>query len=185
MAAQELGLNDDDSRPLTVTGGLTFGGGPLNNYVMHSIARTAELLREHPEHRALVTANGGMLTKHSFGVYAGSRPEHAFRHQNVQTEVDATPKCEVVEDASGDATIESYVVVFGGSTAKPTRSYNSIYGKTQDASDQPNVAHLACKLDDGRRAWANIEDPAVLEAMCLEEFCDAKVRVDGGRAELA
>ena len=39
----ELGLPED--RELTVTGGLTFGGGPLNDYVMHSVARTVDLLR--------------------------------------------------------------------------------------------------------------------------------------------
>ncbi|MCY4057022.1 MAG: hypothetical protein OXG44_03375, partial [Gammaproteobacteria bacterium] len=36
VAAAELGLGEE--RPLTVTGSLTFGGGPLNNYVMHAIA---------------------------------------------------------------------------------------------------------------------------------------------------
>jgi len=35
VAARELGIAQD--RPLTVTGGLTFAGGPLNNYVMHSM----------------------------------------------------------------------------------------------------------------------------------------------------
>ena len=39
VAARELGLStDDSSRSLTITGGLTFAGGPWNNYVMHSIA---------------------------------------------------------------------------------------------------------------------------------------------------
>ena len=38
VAAAELKLSEE--RPLTVTGGLTFGGGPLNNYVMHAVART-------------------------------------------------------------------------------------------------------------------------------------------------
>ncbi|MEJ2130588.1 MAG: hypothetical protein P8Y95_02960, partial [Gammaproteobacteria bacterium] len=35
VAAREIGLRRDI--PLTVTGGLTFAGGPLNNYVMHAI----------------------------------------------------------------------------------------------------------------------------------------------------
>ena len=43
VAANELGLPaGDPSRPLTVTGGLTFAGGPWNNYVTHSIATMAE-----------------------------------------------------------------------------------------------------------------------------------------------
>ena len=73
VAADELGLSHE--RPLTVTGGLTFGGGPLNNYVMHSIARTVELLRETPGGHGLVTGNGGNLYKHVHGVYASEPPE--------------------------------------------------------------------------------------------------------------
>ena len=49
VAAAELGLSvDDPARPLTVTGGLTFAGGPWSNYVMHSIATMAELLVANP-----------------------------------------------------------------------------------------------------------------------------------------
>ena len=69
VAAAELGLPVDDAdRPLTVTGGLTFAGGPWNNYVTHSIATMAERLAGTPGRRGLITANGGYLTKHSFGV---------------------------------------------------------------------------------------------------------------------
>ena len=39
IAAHELGIAvDDPDRPLTVTGGLGFAGGPGNNYVSHAIA---------------------------------------------------------------------------------------------------------------------------------------------------
>ncbi len=49
VAAAEIGLPlDDPSRPLTVTGGLTFAGGPWNNYVSHSIATMAERLVADP-----------------------------------------------------------------------------------------------------------------------------------------
>ncbi len=57
VAAAELGLPvDDPARPLTVTGGLTFAGGPWSNYVTHSIATMATLLvanpgRRRPDHR--------------------------------------------------------------------------------------------------------------------------------------
>ena len=64
----------DPGRPLTVTGGLTFAGGPWNNYVTHSIATMAERLVANPGQRGLITANGGYLTKHSFGVYGTEPP---------------------------------------------------------------------------------------------------------------
>ena len=103
VAINELGL--DTSKPLTVTGGLTFGGGPLNNYVMHSIAKMVELLREQKSKRGMITANGGYLTKHA-GIYS-SEPHQEFAHANVQAEVDATPKREAVESHDGAVTIES------------------------------------------------------------------------------
>jgi acetyl-CoA C-acetyltransferase len=47
IAARELGLGLD--RPLTVTGGLTFAGGPGNDYAMHSVATLVGRLRAEPE----------------------------------------------------------------------------------------------------------------------------------------
>ena len=49
MAARELGLAvDDPDRPLTLTGGLTFAGGPGNNYTSHGIASAVAALRAAP-----------------------------------------------------------------------------------------------------------------------------------------
>lgn len=91
VAAIELGLDTDDpARPLTVTGGLTFAGGPWSNYVTHSIATMAELLAANPGRRGLITANGGYLTKHSFGVY-GTEPPSEFRWEDMQPAVDREP----------------------------------------------------------------------------------------------
>jgi acetyl-CoA C-acetyltransferase len=156
VAATEIGL--DLARPLTITGGLTFAGGPLNNYVMHSIARAVELLREQRAARCLITANGGYLTKHAFGVYAAEPPAQPFQHQDVQAAVDATPTRAVAMDYSGAATVESYTVMYG--------------------AEGPSVGHVVCLLPDGRRAWANCAEPTVLHAMTREEFCGRPVRLD-------
>ncbi len=180
VAARELGL--DLERPLSVTGGLTFGGGPLNSYVMHSIARTAELLRDRDGGRALVTANGGMLTKHSFGVYSTDEPSTPYRHEDLTAEVHALPKREAAADYAGPAEIESYTVMFGGA-AKATKSFRSVYGNRTAPTAEPSVAHLACLLPDGRRTWANVDDPDTLTAMCEQEFCGRPVQLDGGGAE--
>ena len=180
VAARELGL--DPERPLTVTGGLTFGGGPLNSYVMHAIARTAELLQESDGGRALVTANGGMLTKHSFGVYSTEEPARPYRHEDSTSEVLALPKRTATADYAGPAEIESYTVMFGGGSGKATTSYRSVYGEREAPTTEPSVAHLACRLPDGRRSWANIDDPDTLRAMCEQEFCGRAVRLDGAGA---
>ena len=68
LGAAALGLDLD--RQLTRTGGLSFAGGPWNNYVMHAIATVMADLRDRPGAKGLVWANGGYVTKHSFGVYA-------------------------------------------------------------------------------------------------------------------
>lgn len=154
VAINELGL--DTSKPLTITGGLTFGGGPLNNYVMHSIAKMVELLRAGKSQRGMITANGGYLTKHAFGIYSDQHLQE-FAYENVQAEVDATPKVETVEQFDGEVTIESYTVMYG--------------------PNGPTVGHAACLLADGRRTWANTEDPAVVQAMTESEFCGKSASV--------
>merc|ERR1719401_1702564 len=75
VACQELGIQTD--RPLTLTGGLPYHGGPGNNYATHAIVAAVERLRASDNARALVTANGGYLTKHAFGVYANFPNEAA------------------------------------------------------------------------------------------------------------
>jgi acetyl-CoA C-acetyltransferase len=157
VAAQELGL--DEKRPLTVTGGLTFGGGPLNNYVMHSIARMAEVLRDDRDAKGLVTANGGYLTKHAFGVYAAEPPPRAYRHEDLQERVDREPWREVELAYRGPVTVESYTVMFG--------------------ADGPSIGHVACRTPSGHRAWGNTQETAVLTAMTQQEFCGRVATLDG------
>ena len=78
VAAAELGI--PEGRPLTVTGGLTFGGGPLNSYGLHAVARMAEVVREQRGSIGLVHGNGGWLAKHSLGLYSAEPPGQAFRY---------------------------------------------------------------------------------------------------------
>ncbi len=160
VAAAELGL--DLAKPLTVTGGLTFAGGPLNNYVMHSIARMVELLRASPDCKGLVSANGGYITKHAFGLYSAEPPAQPFRHEVPQAEVDALPTRATVAEHKGSATIEGYSVMYNG--------------------EGPELAHIAARLPGGERTWANCWDADVLEAMTQEEFCGKQVLLDGGAA---
>ena len=148
------------ARSPTVTGGMAFAGGPLNNYAMHGIARMAEVLREHAGDIGLVTGNGGFLTKHAFGVFASEPPARAFRHDEPQDQVDAMPTRELAESASGPVEIESYTVMFG--------------------HDGPSIGLAACLLPDNRRAWANTRDADVLDAMVAEEFCGRQAHIDMG-----
>ncbi len=111
LGAQSLGI--DLHRQWSRTGGMTFAGGPWNNYVMHAIATVVTELRERPGEFGLVWGNGGYATKHSFGVYS-TTPTPNFRHDKPQARIDALPRRDLAlpADAAGPATIEAYTVMF-------------------------------------------------------------------------
>jgi len=161
IAAHELGLALD--RQLTVTGGLSFAGGPWNNYVMHSIATMADVLREDPGSVGLVSANGGFITKHAFGVYSTEPPADGFRHADVQDEVDALPARALCEEPDGDGTVEAWTVM-------------------HDRDGAPERAILTALLPDGRRAWGVSEEADLAKALVAEDVAGRTVRLrpDGG-----
>jgi acetyl-CoA C-acetyltransferase len=116
-ACDVLGIDAfDRSRIPTLTGGLTFGGGPGNNYVTHSIASMVDALRSDPTGQGLVTALGWFCTKHSWGVYGASPPSEDFRWSNPQDAVDRQPRC-ASDQRDGTATVESYTVTHGADGA--------------------------------------------------------------------
>lgn len=61
MARRTLGLSDE--APLSVAGGLTFFGAPLNNYMTHAAVAMVQRLREQGG-RGLLYAQGEYVTKH-------------------------------------------------------------------------------------------------------------------------
>jgi acetyl-CoA C-acetyltransferase len=62
----------------TLTGGLSFFGGPGNGYSMYNIAAMVDALRHDGSKPALVTANGGVMSKQAVGIYTASQPEIAW-----------------------------------------------------------------------------------------------------------
>jgi acetyl-CoA C-acetyltransferase len=113
IGAEELGLDLDDPRGLTVTGGLPYFGGPGNNYAMHSVATMMEKLRARPGSWGLATANGWYLTKQSTGVYSTTSPKAPFAREDpgvIQKEIDALDHPPIVDRPEGPATIETYTV---------------------------------------------------------------------------
>ncbi|MCO8127664.1 acetyl-CoA acetyltransferase [Acidimicrobiia bacterium EGI L10123] len=164
VGADELGLDLD--RQLTLTGGLSFAGGPWNNYVMHSIAATVDALRDDPGSTGLVWANGGYLTKHAFGIYSTEPPAEGFRHAHPQDEIDALPSREVAPDHEGEATVETWTVMHG-------------------KDGQPEQGIVAMLLDDGRRAWGTTDDADTLATMVAEDIIERRVhRTAEGRVSL-
>lgn len=115
LACDALGLALDDSRGLTVTGGLPYAGGPASGYQMHAIASAYDRLCQHPG-RALITGVGMHLAKHVAGIWS-SRPEPMGAPSDpasVQAEVDAQqPRRELLTTWAGPATVCAYTVAHG------------------------------------------------------------------------
>jgi len=160
--ARELGLAGD--RALTVTGGMRFAGGPLNNYVLQATARMAEVLRCHSGSAGLVTSVSGFLNKLGFAVWASAPAPRGFRYADVSDEVAAAvaPR-EIVADCSGPASIAGYTVLY--TDARPVR------------------AVAVCDLPDGRRTVASSDAPELADAMTRAEFCGRPVEI-GANGEL-
>jgi acetyl-CoA C-acetyltransferase len=159
IAAAEIGLSLD--RPLTVTGGLSFAGGPWNNYVTHSIATMASILREEPGSIGLVTANGGNITKHAFGVYSTEPPAGGFRWEAPDDAVAAEERPTPVADATyaGPVTVEAYTVM-------------------HDREGAPETGMAAVLTAAGERSWGRTTDAATLRAMLSDEFVGRSGGID-------
>jgi acetyl-CoA C-acetyltransferase len=144
LAARALGVDDD--RSLTVTGGMSFFGGPWNDYVSHSIATMVEVLRAHPGELGLVSANGGLTSKQAYGVYGTEPPAAGWRWARPQAEVDAVGRREVSTDHEGPVTLEAYTVM-------------------HDRDGAPVQAIAATLTPEGARAWATTDDGAVIATL--------------------
>ena len=111
--AAEYGIDPD--RQLTVTGGMTFAGGPLNGYTYLAMVSTARLLRESGG-RALTTSVSGLLTKNAAAVWSSEPPAGGFRTADVSAEAEAATAMRPIEhDLSGPGTIAGYTVTYDGS----------------------------------------------------------------------
>ena len=132
MAKKMIGIQEDDPRPLTLTGGLGFFGGPGNNYSLHAVATLAEKITQGAYSKGLVTALGWFMHKHAAGIY-GSEPktrdigQDPIQDQKSPLAGNAPER--IKEDASGPGLIETYTVIF---SPDQTPSYGLIYGKTRD-----------------------------------------------------
>ena len=68
---------EDAARSLgdyTLTGGLSFFGGPGNGYSVYNIAAMVDALRRDGSKPAMVTANGGVMSKQAVGIYTATQP---------------------------------------------------------------------------------------------------------------
>jgi acetyl-CoA C-acetyltransferase len=152
----ELGLSPD--RPLSVTGGMPFAGGPLNNFVLQALVRMTEVLRAAPGSTGLLTAISGIITKQGLSLWRSGAPERPFVHEDVGTEVAATARpMRVVANRDGAGTVTSYTVLCEGG--------------------EPRTGVALVNFSEEERTIASTVDAGVIQDMMDSEFCGRRVRV--------
>lgn len=157
--ADALGLAPT-AGPLTLTGGMSFAGGPYNNYELQSTARAAELLRAGEGRTALVSCVSGVLTKQGFGFWGVEPPAEGFVHADVSAQVAAEAEArEVLDSHSGPARIAGCTVLHG--------------------RGQPPRGVVLADLPNGQRALATTEDPGWIARLQLEECVGRELRIEG------
>lgn len=164
-ACEALGLDWQTSRALTLTGGLPFFGGPGNNYSMHAICEAVARVRADRASLALVVANGGYLSKHSAGLYAGSldAPWQSTDCTDIARRFAAIPAMPLADPAPTTGVVESYVLTWRKGT--------------------PDVAYVSAMTDSGSaRFFARIaeHDAGGLAALTRGDCIGRAVRVTPG-----
>ena len=170
MARDTFGLSVDDPRQLTITGGLPFHGGAGNNYVMNSIAAMVEKVRADKGSYGLVTANGGYFSKHAAGIYSTNPVEGDWSRTDpasYQKVLDDAPDTPSIESPNGDATIETYTVLYGRDN-QPRQGI--VIGRLGELGD-PTAERFVAIVDD---------DSDVLEGMTQEDMIGSKGFVSRG-----
>jgi acetyl-CoA C-acetyltransferase len=168
MARRVLGL--PPARPATVFGGLTFGGGPIGNYMTHAAASMVEALRKSGTN-GLLFANGGFAThNHTILLTRTPQPAGTFPQDfDFQDDADAArgEHIPVDETYAGPATIETYTVLY-------------------DRVGEPRHGVVVGRAPNGQRVIGRVpaEDRALIEfltAGAVEPVGAAgEVVVDGG-----
>ncbi|OBT65909.1 hypothetical protein VE03_05447 [Pseudogymnoascus sp. 23342-1-I1] len=167
IACQHLGLAiESHTRPLTLLGGLTSFGGAGNNYSMHAITEMTRNLRERTPTYGLVLANGGTMTYQHVLLLSAVAPSQPYPSQNpLPPIITDVPVPAIVEEANGEATIETYTVEF-------------------NRDGTPDTGHVVGRLPSGERFLANHADEVTLAQLVGNEEPVGRrgwVRNDDGR----
>jgi acetyl-CoA C-acetyltransferase len=165
VRVQQRELGVAPGRVPTVSGGMAFAGGPLNNFVLQAMARMVEVLRADPGSSGLVTAVSGMLTKQGVSLWSTRAPSRSFTFADVTDSVAAaTARVEVTAVDEGRGTVASYTVLYDGT--------------------EPSRTILLCDLSDARRTIVSPTDAALARRAVAEELCGRPVRIAAGRVNV-
>ncbi len=151
-----FGLDRNDPRGWTLTGGLPFFGGAGNNYSSHAIAEAVARCRATPGSFALVGANGGTMSKYAAGVYSTAPADWSQDRWRSLDKI--KPAFEVLDSFDGEAVAESFTVIPGKA------------GETGTVVARAGAARIC----------ANTSDPSVVAALRSGKVSGRPVRIEEG-----
>mgnify|MGYP003335772909 FL=1 len=122
-------LNIKPSKSSTITGGMSFAGGPLNHYVLTSTVQMIDKLRNKPNSIGLITGVSGVMTKQSYALWSSEKITN-FSHKDVTSQVEKLDIPMLLSHKkSGEAKIVSYTIL------KDKKNYKKkavIYAETKN-----------------------------------------------------
>ena len=152
VRTQALEMGIDLNRNLTVTGGMTWAGGPLNNYVIQAAVKMAQVLRADAGSTGLLTSISGMITKQGASMWSSEPPAQPFANLDVTDAVAAELQPKPYRTGDGEqATVVSYTVIWG--------------------REGPERAVVIGEFADGARTLLVSAVPDVMSAAVAGEFC--------------
>lgn len=162
LARRVLGLPADAS--LSVTGGLSYFGGPLNNYMSHGTAAMVRALRAHPSDKGLLYGQGEYLTKHHAVVLSTAPSPHGQLQSDggAQTQADVLrgPAPLLVAHHEGPAQLETHTVIF-------------------DRRGQPEFGTVIARTPEGARLMARVPADDLVTMACLTSLSNSPVGLQG------
>lgn len=141
LGAAALGL-DPLSRPLTISGGLPYFGGPGASYVCHALVTMVEELRAGRGRTGVVIGLGGMAGRFAVGVYSSAPSGREWSNDTGGTEgpAGAEPGVELDLARSGPARVEAMTVL-------------------HERDRGPSEAPIFARFPDGARTAARLAHP--------------------------
>ncbi len=158
MQARQLGVPLDPAP--TISGGMTFGGGPLNSAVVNALVRAVERLRREGG-TAYVSSISGMITKYGAGLFGSEPGGRPYGSLDVADRVAAAvSRAPTVEEHRGPATVL-------GSTV------------TSEVGGRQVVA--LCETPEGAHTVVTATDDDLVSAFELDDHVGRRVTLAGAR----
>ena len=151
VRVQQRALGLDPAGTPTLTGGMTFAGGPFNHFVLQSLVAMGRRLRAEPSEPGLVTTVSGMLSKPGLALWSATPPPPgrvpilADLADQAIAATEVAPVAEAPPATPTPATVASFTVTYGGAGGlEPVR--------TAIVADLPDGVRTAATCEDAETA---------------------------------